>query len=48
MSWEYAQRVNATGAAIIVAVTDAQKLLLVEQYRIPCHAYHRVARRYGR
>ena len=35
--WEYAGRVNATGAAIIVAVTDANKLLLVEQYRIPCH-----------
>jgi ADP-ribose pyrophosphatase len=36
--WEYAERVNATGAAIIVAVTDDKKLLLVEQYRIPCHA----------
>lgn len=37
--WEYAERVNATGAAIIVAVTDEQKLLLVEQYRIPCHRH---------
>ena len=36
--WEYADRTNATGAAIIVAVTDDQKLLLVEQYRIPVHA----------
>jgi ADP-ribose pyrophosphatase len=36
--WEYADRVNASGAAIILAVTDGQKLLLVEQYRIPCHA----------
>ncbi len=36
--WEYAERVNATGAAIIVAVTPEDKLLLVEQYRIPCHA----------
>ncbi len=36
--WEYAERVNATGAAIIVAVTDKNELLLVEQYRIPCHA----------
>lgn len=35
--WEYADRVNATGAAIIAAVTDDQKLLLVEQYRIPVH-----------
>jgi ADP-ribose pyrophosphatase len=36
--WEYAERVHATGAAIILALTDEQKLLLVEQYRIPCHA----------
>lgn len=36
--WEYADRANATGAAIIVAVTETQKLLLVEQYRIPVHA----------
>jgi ADP-ribose pyrophosphatase len=36
--WEYADRVNATGAAIIVAVTEEQKILLVEQYRIPVHA----------
>lgn len=36
--WEYADRVNATGAAIIVAVTEEQKVLLVEQYRIPVHA----------
>ncbi len=36
--WEYADRTNATGAAIIVALTDERKLLLVEQYRIPVHA----------
>jgi ADP-ribose pyrophosphatase len=36
--WEYVDRLNATGAAIIVAVTGEQKLLLVEQYRIPVHA----------
>jgi ADP-ribose pyrophosphatase len=35
--WEYADRVNATGAAIILAVTDDGKVLLVEQYRIPVH-----------
>ena len=35
--WEYALRTNATGAAIIAAVTEDQKLLLVEQYRIPVH-----------
>lgn len=36
--WEYVDRIGATGAAIIVAVTNEQKLLLVEQYRIPVHA----------
>jgi ADP-ribose pyrophosphatase len=36
--WEYVDRVNATGAAIILAVTEEEKLLVVEQYRIPCHA----------
>ena len=36
--WEYAARTQATGAAVIVAVTEEKKLLLVEQYRIPCHA----------
>ena len=34
--WEYAHRVNASGAAIILALTAENKLLLVEQYRIPC------------
>jgi len=36
--WEYAERVKVNGAAIIVAVTEEEKLLLVEQYRIPVHA----------
>jgi ADP-ribose pyrophosphatase len=36
--WEYAHRTNATGAAIIAAVTEERKILLVEQYRIPVHA----------
>jgi len=36
--WEYVDRVNATGAALILAVTPEQKILLVEQYRIPVHA----------
>ena len=36
--WEYVDRVNATGAALIVAVTPEEKILLVEQYRIPVHA----------
>jgi ADP-ribose pyrophosphatase len=34
-NWEFADRLNATGAAVIIAVTAEQKLLLVEQYRIP-------------
>lgn len=33
--WEYVDRVNAQGAVVLVAVTDDQKILLVEQYRIP-------------
>ena len=36
--WEYVERIGATGASIVVAVTAEQKLLLVEQYRIPVHA----------
>ncbi len=36
--WEYAERPNARGAAFIVAVTSAQEIVLVEQYRIPLHA----------
>ena len=36
--WEYADRTNASGAVIIVAVTPARTLLLVEQYRIPVHS----------
>ncbi len=36
--WEYVDRLGATGAAIVVAVTSERKLLLVEQYRIPVRA----------
>src|SRR5688572_30282083 len=36
--WEYADRVGATGAAIILAVTPEEKILVVEQYRVPVHA----------
>ena len=36
--WEYVDRVNAHNAAIILAVTADQELLLVEQYRIPLSA----------
>lgn len=33
--WEYAYRTNASGVVGMVAVTDNQELVLVEQYRIP-------------
>lgn len=33
--WEYVERTNARGVAVIVAVTPADELLLVEQYRLP-------------
>ena len=33
--WEFVERVNAFGAAVIVAVTDRDEIVLVEQYREP-------------
>ena len=33
--WEYVTRSNASGVAVLVAVTDAGEILLVEQYRKP-------------
>lgn len=33
--WEYVERVNSSGAVVIVAVTPEDKLLLVEQFRVP-------------
>jgi ADP-ribose pyrophosphatase len=33
--WEYVDRKKSTGVAVIVAVTDEGKLVLVEQYRVP-------------
>ena len=33
--WEYAERTNPAGAVIIIAVTPDDKLLFVEQYRVP-------------
>ncbi len=36
--WEYVERANARGAVLIVAVTDAGELLLVEQPRLPVGA----------
>lgn len=33
--WEYATRSRGIGAAVIVAITDADEIVLVEQYRVP-------------
>jgi len=33
--WEFAERVNSSGAVAIVAVTDEGRLILVEQFRVP-------------
>ena len=37
-NWEYAERTNASAAVIIVAVTPEDRLVLVEQFRIPVNA----------
>ncbi|MBC7504809.1 MAG: NUDIX hydrolase [Sandarakinorhabdus sp.] len=37
-TWEYAARVGAMGAAVILAITDAREIVLVEQFR---HAHGR-------
>lgn len=36
--WEYAERTNAGSAVIVVAVTPEDRVLFVEQYRIPVEA----------
>lgn len=37
-NWEYATRSNASGVVVLVPVTDDNRLVLVEQYRIPVQA----------
>jgi ADP-ribose pyrophosphatase len=37
--WEYAERTNPAGAVIILALTRDDKLLFVEQYRVPIQQY---------
>lgn len=37
-AWEYVERVNPKGAVIIVALTPADEVLLVEQFRVPIGA----------
>ncbi len=34
-SWEYAARTRRIGAAVILALTDAREIILVEQFRVP-------------
>jgi ADP-ribose pyrophosphatase len=34
-TWEYVKRNNCTGIVIVVSMTDAKKVIFVEQYRIP-------------
>lgn len=34
-NWEYVERINISGIVVLVAVTPARELLLVEQYRPP-------------
>ncbi len=38
-SWEFVQRKGSTGVAIIVAMTSDQKVILVEQFRVPVGKY---------
>jgi ADP-ribose pyrophosphatase len=33
--WEYVERTRASGIVVIVAITEDQKLLFTEQYRLP-------------
>jgi ADP-ribose pyrophosphatase len=34
-NWEYAERTNASGVVVIIAVTEERKILFVEQFRPP-------------
>jgi ADP-ribose pyrophosphatase len=36
--WEWAERVNTSGAVVIVPVTTDRRLVLIEQYRVPLNA----------
>lgn len=33
--WEYVQRVNASGVAVLIPITEQQEIVLVEQFRVP-------------
>lgn len=34
-NWEFVERVNATGVAVMIPVTEQEEIVLVEQYRPP-------------
>lgn len=34
-TWEYVERLNTSGVVVIIAVTEDQKVILCEQYRVP-------------
>jgi hypothetical protein len=36
--WEYVRRVRGRGAAFVLALTEADEIVLVEQYRVPLRA----------
>lgn len=37
--WEYVERVNVDGAVMIIAVTPEEELVLIEEFRVPLHAW---------
>lgn len=37
-NWEFAERINSQGVVVIVATTDEQDIVLVEQFRTPVNA----------
>ncbi len=38
-TWEYVNRARGLGAAVIIAVTDDDELVLIEEYRVPLGRY---------
>jgi ADP-ribose pyrophosphatase len=36
--WEYTTRTNASGVAVLVAVTERGEIVLIEQFRVPVNA----------
>lgn len=38
-NWEFVERVNATGVAVMIPVTENEEIVLVEQYRPPMQSH---------